>query len=86
METTHYSIVDQFGNAIAATTTLNAGYGSKVTVMTWVFLNNEMDDFSAKAGVPICLDSLEMKQTALPQKRMLSSMTPTIVEKNGKLL
>jgi gamma-glutamyltranspeptidase/glutathione hydrolase len=55
METTHYSIVDQFGNAIAATTTLNAGYGS-VLLMTWVLLNNEMDDFSAKAEYPICLD------------------------------
>jgi gamma-glutamyltranspeptidase len=57
-----------------------------ITVMTWVLLNNEMDDFSAKAGVPICLDLLEMKRTVLPHKRMLSSMTPTIVEKNGKLL
>jgi gamma-glutamyltranspeptidase/glutathione hydrolase len=62
-ETTHYSIVDQFGNAIAATTTLNAGYGSKYYCDDLgFFLNNEMDDFSAKAGVPICLDSLEMKQ------------------------
>jgi gamma-glutamyltranspeptidase/glutathione hydrolase len=53
VETTHYSIVDQFGNAIAATTTLNAGYGSKYYCDDWVFLlNNEMDDFSAKAGVP----------------------------------
>jgi gamma-glutamyltranspeptidase/glutathione hydrolase len=68
METTHYSIVDQFGNAIAATTTLNAGYGSSITVMTWVLLNNEMDDFSAKAGCPICLDSLEMKQQYCPTK------------------
>jgi gamma-glutamyltranspeptidase/glutathione hydrolase len=50
---THYSIVDQFGNAFRLTTTLNAGYGSKYCTMPWVFLNNEMDDFSAKAGVPM---------------------------------
>jgi gamma-glutamyltranspeptidase/glutathione hydrolase len=50
------------------------------------FLNNEMDDFSAKAGVPICLDSLEMKQTALPHKKDAEFHDTTIVEKNGKLL
>jgi gamma-glutamyltranspeptidase/glutathione hydrolase len=88
METTHYSIVDQFGNAIAATTTLNAGYGSKYYCdELGFFLNNEMDDFSAKAGVPNMFGLVGNEANSIaPQKRMLSSMTPTIVEKNGKLL
>jgi gamma-glutamyltranspeptidase/glutathione hydrolase len=88
METTHYSIVDQFGNAIAATTTLNAGYGSKYYCDDLgFFLNNEMDDFSAKAGVPNMFGLVGNEANSIaPQKRMLSSMTPTIVEKNGKLL
>jgi gamma-glutamyltranspeptidase/glutathione hydrolase len=87
METTHYSIVDQFGNAIAATTTLNAGYGSKYYCDDLGFLlNNEMDDFSAKAGVPNMFGLVGNEANSIaPQKRMLSSMTPTIVEKNGKL-
>ncbi|MEZ7506031.1 gamma-glutamyltransferase [Flavobacterium sp. Arc2] len=88
METTHYSIVDQFGNAIAATTTLNAGYGSKFYCDELGFLlNNEMDDFSAKPGVPNMFGLVGNEANSIaPQKRMLSSMTPTIVEKNGKLL
>lgn len=86
-ETTHYSIVDQFGNAVAATTTLNDAYGSKLYCdELGFFLNNEMDDFSAKPGIPnmFGLTGSEANSIA-PQKRMLSSMTPTIVEKNGKL-
>jgi gamma-glutamyltranspeptidase/glutathione hydrolase len=88
METTHYSIVDQFGNAVAATTTLNAGYGSKYYCdELGFFLNNEMDDFSAKAGVPNMFGLVGNEANSIaPQKRMLSSMTPTIVEKNGELL
>jgi gamma-glutamyltranspeptidase/glutathione hydrolase len=88
METTHYSIVDQLGNAVAATTTLNAGYGSKYYCdELGFFLNNEMDDFSAKAGVPNMFGLVGNEANSIaPQKRMLSSMTPTIVEKNGKLL
>ena len=87
-ETTHYSIVDQFGNAVAVTTTLNTNYGSKVLVKgAGFFLNNEMDDFSSKPGVPNVYGLRGSKANAIaPEKRMLSSMTPTIVEKNGKLL
>lgn len=87
METTHYSIVDQFGNAIAATTTINDAYGSKLYCdELGFFLNNEMDDFSAKPGIPnmFGLTGSEANSIA-PQKRMLSSMTPTIIEKDGKL-
>lgn len=86
METTHFSIVDQLGNAIAVTTTLNGAYGSKVYVdELGFFLNNEMDDFSAKPGVPNMFGLIGAEANAIePQKRMLSSMTPTIVEKNGK--
>jgi gamma-glutamyltranspeptidase/glutathione hydrolase len=86
-ETTHYSIVDQFGNAIAATTTLNDGYGSKYYCdELGFFLNNEMDDFSAKPGEPNMFGLVGNEANSIaPQKRMLSSMTPTIVEKNGKL-
>ena len=86
-ETTHYSIVDQFGNAVSVTTTLNTGYGSKVLVKgAGFFLNNEMDDFSAKPGVPNVYGLLGSEANAIaPEKRMLSSMTPTIVEKDGKL-
>lgn len=87
METTHYSIVDQFGNSISATTTLNAGYGSKYYCEELgFFLNNEMDDFSAKAGVPNMFGLVGNEANSIaPEKRMLSSMTPTIVEKNGAL-
>lgn len=86
-QTTHYSIVDAQGNAISATTTLNDNYGSKVYCdALGFFLNNQMDDFSAKAGVPNLygLTGSEANSIA-PGKRMLSSMTPTIVEKNEKL-
>src|SRR6187402_2507333 len=86
-ETTHYSIVDQFGNAISATTTLNDGFGSKYYCdELGFFLNNEMDDFSAKPGEPNMFGLVGNEANSIaPQKRMLSSMTPTIVEKNGKL-
>jgi gamma-glutamyltranspeptidase/glutathione hydrolase len=86
-ETTHYSIVDQFGNAIAATTTLNDGYGSKYYCdELGFFLNNEMDDFSSKPGEPNMFGLVGNEANSIaPQKRMLSSMTPTIVEKDGKL-
>ncbi|HET8803469.1 MAG TPA: gamma-glutamyltransferase [Aequorivita sp.] len=88
METTHYSIVDKFGNAVSVTTTLNASYGSKLYIPELgFFLNNEMDDFSAKPGTPNMFGLLGGEANAIaPQKRMLSSMTPTIVEKDGKLL
>lgn len=86
-ETTHYSIIDKFGNAIAATTTLNDGYGSKYYCdELGFFLNNEMDDFSAKPGSPNMFGLVGNEANSItPQKRMLSSMTPTIVEKDGKL-
>ncbi len=86
-ETTHFSIVDQFGNAIAVTTTLNSGFGSKLFCEDLgFFLNNEMDDFSSKPGVPNVYGLIGAEANAiLPEKRMLSSMTPTIVEKNGEL-
>jgi gamma-glutamyltranspeptidase/glutathione hydrolase len=87
METTHYSIVDSFGNAVSATTTINDAYGSKLYCdELGFFLNNEMDDFSAKPGEPnmFGLTGSEANSIA-PKKRMLSSMTPTIVEKEGKL-
>lgn len=86
-QTTHYSIVDPFGNAVSATTTLNSAYGSKLYVNELgFFLNNEMDDFSSKPGVPNIYGMVGGKANAIaPQKRMLSSMTPTIIEKDGKL-
>ena len=86
-ETTHYSILDTFGNAVAVTTTLNGSYGSKVYVESGgYFLNNEMDDFSSKPGVPNMFGLIGGEANAIaPQKRMLSAMTPTIVEKNGAL-
>ncbi|MEP2771931.1 MAG: gamma-glutamyltransferase [Fulvivirga sp.] len=87
-QTTHYSIVDPMGNAVAVTTTLNGGYGSHVVVdSAGFFLNNEMDDFSIKPGVPNMYGLIGGEANAIePGKRMLSSMTPTIVEKDGKLL
>ena len=87
-ETTHYSIVDQFGNAISVTTTLNGGFGSKLYVPELgFFLNNEMDDFSSKPGVPNSYGLVGAEANSIaPEKRMLSSMTPTIVEKDGQLL
>ena len=86
-ETTHYSIVDQFGNAVAATTTLNGSYGSKLYCEELgFFLNNEMDDFSSKPGFPNMYGLIGGEANKIePEKRMLSSMTPTIVEKNNKL-
>ncbi len=88
LETTHYSIVDKFGNAVSVTTTLNASYGSKLYISELgFFLNNEMDDFSAKPGAPNMFGLIGGEANAIaPQKRMLSSMTPTIVEKDGKLM
>ena len=85
-ETTHYSIVDKFGNAIAVTTTLNGNYGSKLySNELGFFFNNEMDDFSSKPGEPNMFGLIGGEANAIaPQKRMLSSMTPTLVEKNGK--
>lgn len=86
-ETTHYSIIDQFGNAISATTTLNGAYGSKLYCSELgFFLNNEMDDFSSKPGEPNMFGLIGAEANSIaPEKRMLSSMTPTIVEKNGEL-
>ncbi|MDA7777848.1 gamma-glutamyltransferase, partial [Flavobacteriaceae bacterium] len=86
-ETTHYSILDSMGNAVAVTTTLNGSYGSKVFVESGgYFLNNEMDDFSSKPGVPNMFGLIGGKANAIaPEKRMLSAMTPTLVEKNGEL-
>jgi gamma-glutamyltranspeptidase/glutathione hydrolase len=86
-ETTHYSIIDQFGNAISATTTLNGAFGSKLYCSELgFFLNNEMDDFSSKPGVPNMFGLMGSEANSIqPKKRMLSSMTPTIVLKNGKL-
>jgi gamma-glutamyltranspeptidase/glutathione hydrolase len=86
-ETTHYSIVDSFGNAVAATTTINDGFGSKYYCdELGFFLNNEMDDFSAKPGEPNMFGLVGNEANSIaPQKRMLSSMTPTIVERDGKL-
>ncbi|MCC1484206.1 gamma-glutamyltransferase [Winogradskyella immobilis] len=87
-ETTHYSIIDQYGNAISVTTTLNGGYGSKLYAdELGFFLNNEMDDFSSKPGVPNVYGLIGAEANSIaPEKRMLSSMTPTIVEKDGELL
>ena len=86
-ETTHYSILDADGNAVAVTTTLNGSYGSKAYVEKGgYFLNNEMDDFSSKPGSPNMFGLVGSAANAIaPGKRMLSSMTPTLVEKNGKL-
>ena len=86
-ETTHFSILDSFGNAVSVTTTLNGSYGSKVFVdEIGVFMNNEMDDFSSKPGSPNMFGLIGGQSNSIkPKKRMLSSMTPTIVEKNGKL-
>ena len=86
-ETTHYSIVDPFGNAVAGTTTLNRGYGTKIVVEgAGFFLNNEMDDFSSKPGFPNSFGLVGGEANSIqPEKRMLSSMTPTILEKDGEL-
>lgn len=86
-ETTHFSIVDQFGNAIAMTTTLNGAYGSKLYANELgFFLNNEMDDFSSKPGEPNYYGLIGAEANSIaPEKRMLSSMTPTIIEKDDNL-
>ncbi|WP_142786238.1 gamma-glutamyltransferase [Changchengzhania lutea] len=86
-ETTHYSIVDRYGNAVSATTTLNASYGSKLYCSELgFFLNNQMDDFSSKPGESNMYGLIGAEANSIsPEKRMLSSMTPTIVEKNGVL-
>ena len=86
-ETTHFCIVDKDGNAVSLTTTINGSYGSHVWVDGAGFLlNNEMDDFSVKPGTPNLYGLLGGKANAIaPHKRMLSAMTPTIIEENGKL-
>lgn len=85
-ETTHYSIIDKDGNAVSVTTTLNNSYGSKVYVEdAGFFLNNEMDDFSSKPGHPNSYGLIGSEANSIqPKKRMLSSMTPTIVLKDNK--
>ena len=86
-QTTHYSIVDRFGNAVAVTTTLNDSYGSRTVINGAGFiLNNEMDDFSAKPGTPNIYGAIGGKANAIAaRKRPLSSMTPTIIVKDNKL-
>lgn len=86
-ETTHYNVVDKDGNAVSVTTTLNGAFGSFVVVgQAGFLLNNEMDDFSIKPGAPNLYGLTGGEANAIqPGKRMLSSMTPTIVEKDGKL-
>ena len=86
-ETTHISILDKFGNAVSVTTTLNGLYGSKTVVSgAGFFLNNEMDDFSVKPGVPNMYGAVGGEANKIqPGKRMLSSMTPTVVLKDGKV-
>jgi gamma-glutamyltranspeptidase/glutathione hydrolase len=87
METTHYSVVDGEGNAVAVTYTLNGGYGNGITVPGLGFLlNNEMDDFASKPGTPNMFGLVQGEANAIaPGKRPLSSMTPTIVLKDGRL-
>jgi len=86
-ETTHYSIIDEDGNAVAGTTTLNQSFGSKIIIAgTGIILNDQMDDFSVKPGTPNSYGLIGGKANAIqPGKRMLSAMTPTIVEKKGNL-
>ena len=86
-ETTHFSIVDQFGNAASVTTTLNGSFGSGLMVENAGFLlNNEMDDFSIQPGYPNMYGLIGGEANSIiPEKRMLSSMTPTILEKDGNL-
>jgi len=87
-ETTHYSIIDADGNIVSNTYTLNDGYGSGVTIRgTGMLMNDEMDDFTARVGVPNDYDLIQGEANAIvPKKRPLSSMTPTIVLKDGKPL
>jgi len=86
-ETTHYSIMDSFGNAVSTTTTINSAFGSKVVVDGAGFLlNNEMDDFSSKPGEPNQFGLVGSEANKIePGKRMLSSMSPTIILKDGKV-
>jgi len=86
-ETTHYSVVDKMGNAVSATTTLNGTYGNRIVVDSAGFLlNNQMDDFSVKPGFPNMYGLVGGEANAVgPGKKILSSMTPVIVEKDGKL-
>ena len=86
-QTTHFSVVDRSGMAISNTYTLNGGFGAKVQIPgTGVTMNNEMDDFTAKPGEPNMFGLVQGPQNAIaPRKRMLSSMTPTILEKDGQL-
>src|SRR5438552_11502275 len=87
METTHFTVVDAEGNAVAITYTLNGGFGNGITVPGLGFLlNNEMDDFASKPGVPNMFGFVQGEaNTIAPGKRPLSSMTPTIVLKENKL-
>lgn len=86
-DTTHFSIMDAQGNAVAVTTTLNDGFGSRVTVPGLGFLlNDEMDDFASKQGMPNMFGLIQGPANSIaPGKRPLSSMTPTIVLENGKV-
>ncbi len=86
-QTTHFSIVDKDGNAVANTYTLNGGYGSGVTIKgTGILMNNEMDDFSSKPGSPNMFGLIHGEANSIaPQKRPLSAMTPTIVVRDGSL-
>jgi gamma-glutamyltranspeptidase / glutathione hydrolase len=86
-QTTHYSVVDGKGMAVANTYTLNGGFGARVAIPgTGVIMNNEMDDFTAKVGSPNMFGLVQGPQNAIaPKKRMVSSMTPTVVTKGGKL-
>ncbi|MEE9448476.1 MAG: gamma-glutamyltransferase, partial [Ignavibacteriaceae bacterium] len=85
-ETVHYSVYDSFGNTVSTTTTINSSFGSKIVVDGAGFLlNNEMDDFSGKPGVQNQFGLLGTKANSIePEKRMLSSMTPTIILKDGE--
>ena len=87
-ETTHFSVVDQQGNAVAVTYTINGWYGSGVTAAgTGIVLNNEMDDFTAKPGEPNMFGLLQSEKNSIePGKRPLSAMSPTIVSRDGKLV
>ena len=86
-QTTHYSVVDRWGNAVSVTTTINSSFGGKYVVRgTGFLLNNEMDDFSAKPGVPNQYGLLGSEANSIePGKRMLSSMTPAIVLQGGSV-
>jgi len=86
-QTTHFSVVDKDGNAVANTYTLNAGYGSGVTIRgTGILMNNEMDDFSSKPGFPNMFGLIHGEANSIaPKKRPLSAMTPTIVVRDGSL-